>query len=98
MPKIRTHCATRSRSPSARCSEPSIDSAVSFAAALALLERQLAPDLAQRLRQRPFGTLRTVSRDDAAIADQAHIDEGQHDARRRREGRWENQTESGEGG
>src|SRR5882672_11636468 len=67
-----------------------------FCRGIALLERQLAPNLAQRLRQRPFGTLRTMPRDDAAIPDQADIDEGQGNARRWREGRRQHQAESDE--
>jgi len=65
---------------------------------IALLERQVASDLAERLRQRPFGALRSVPGDDGAVSDQAHVDEGQDDTGRRRERRWQDETESVEAG
>src|SRR5712671_84385 len=65
---------------------------------VALLKRQLASDLAQRLREGPLGALRPVSGKDRAISDQAHVYERKDNAGRRRERRRQDQAESGEAG
>src|SRR5229473_8639819 len=65
---------------------------------VALLKRQLASDLAQRLREGPLGTLRPVPGNDRAISDQAHVDKGKDNAGGRAEGWRQDQAESGEAG
>jgi hypothetical protein len=86
MPNTRVQCVTRSRSPSARCRLPSIDSAVKRAAAQPCSDRELTPELAEGRGHAAIGRLRAVARDEGALVDDTHELEGQHHARRRLRG------------
>ena len=77
MPKTRVQARTRSRSPIARFRLARMARPVSRAARVGLGGADLAPDLAERRRQRPVGIERAVAGDKHARADDARHRERQ---------------------